>query len=464
MAKVKKHKNYEGYEKMILELPAYNELLQVDSQFGDFSWYGPLATPKGKARREWWKKKCQEHNIDINQKGCYAQIALAIHPTKKHVCQCCGKELSLEYVYPKVPVIKKINEILGTCFKQTDYTIQEIVNTFCTTQQITDDISKIFKGAVGLDQARLITHIEGTGSTYLSPGAMSDSPDRFDGFHSYGLCCRKVKDKGRHDANMKLYGQDRRAYEEWADGDWNKANKLMSAFHNAPKMICPKCNSKTKRAMTADHVGPISLGFCHSPHFAPMCRSCNSSQNNRLYKSDVNELLKLESQGESVVSWHSKYVWDKTKNNITNDDDAFTLSKIMNVCHKNVLYLFYLIYSATGKDFLMRYLHPDYALFNHQIKNLDLSDLSKFRIISKPSNRLNKQKNRERYIRVAFESLTELGQKKNRKVKMIVAENDVEVQSIISQIKQGRDTNADNAIKTLINRIADSIINSYTTI
>lgn len=121
-----------------------------------------------------------------------------------------------------------------------------------------------------------------------------------------------------------------------------------------------------------------------------MCKSCNSSKNNRLYKSDVDALLRLESQNETVVSWHSKYVWDKLKNTVTNDEDAFKLSKIMNACHKNVLYLFYLIYSETGNDFLMRYLHPEYSMFNHTITRLDLTDLSKLEIKSKPSQSLNR--------------------------------------------------------------------------
>ena len=460
MSKVKHHKKYEAYKMMILNCPEYQGLRQVDAQFGKFNWLGPLDTPKGKARREWWNQQCKIHNIDISQKGCYSKIAYLIHPTKKHVCQCCGKELSLANVYPHLPVLKKLNEILGTNFKQTDYTINEVVDLFCQTQDSIDAGSSLFKGVKGLDKAKLISHIESTGDSFLSPGVMSDSPDRFDGYHSYGLCCRKLKDKGRHDANMRLYGQDRRAYEEWADGDWNKANRLMGAFHNAPKMTCPKCNSNTKKAMTADHIGPISLGFCHSIHFAPMCKSCNSSKNNRLYKSDVDALLRLESQNETVVSWHSKYVWDKLKNTVTNDEDAFKLSKIMNACHKNVLYLFYLIYSETGNDFLMRYLHPEYSMFNHTISRLDLTDLSKLEIKSKPSQSLNRQKTRERYIRIAFEALKKVGEKKNRKVKMVI--KNIEVQNLIFLIQKKHYEFADIEIKKIISSAADKIINLYT--
>lgn len=459
MSKVKHHKNYEAYKRMILNTPSYQGLYQVDAQFGKFNWLGPLKTPKGKARREWWNQQCQKHNIDINQNGCYSKVAYAIHPTKKHVCQCCGKELSLANVYPHIPVIKKLNKILDTHFKQTDYTIQEIIIKFCTTQRNIDEISALFKGAKGYDCSQLISYIKSTGNKYLSPGVMSNSPDRFDGYHSYGLCCRKKKDKGRHTSNMKLYGQDRRAYEEWADGDWNKANKLMSEFHNAPKMICPKCKSTTKKLMTADHIGPISLGFCHSIHFAPMCKSCNSSKNNRLSKADVDTLLLLERQNESVVSWHSKYVWDKLKKTVTCDEDALKLSKIMNACHKNVLYLFYLIYSATGKNFLMRYLNPEYSMYNFTISKLDLTDLSKLEIKSKPSQSLNRMKNKERYIRTAFESLKNHGEKKNRRIRIIV--NNKDVQNVIQLIKQEKYDAADNELKRVIKVFSDVIIISF---
>lgn len=444
---------------MIRTSHAYQELLRIDSKFGNFNWLGTLKSPKGQARRTWWNKQCLKHGIDISQKGCYAKIAYTIHPTKKHVCQCCGKELSLNYVYPKRPIMDKLNKILGTNFKQTDYTIQELIKKFCTTQDLRDSVSAIFKGRKGFRQIGLIKHINKTGETYLSPGAMSNSPDRFDGFHSYGLCCRKTKDKGRHEKNMNSYAQDRRAYEEWADGDWNKANVLMGAFRNVPKMICSKC--KMIKPMTADHIGPISLGFRHTIHFAPMCKKCNSSKNNRFTKSDVDKLIALEKKGDQIISWHSKYVWDKLKNKIENDKDATMLSKIMNATHKNILFLFFLLYSKTGPDFLMRYLHPEYAMFNHRVSKLDLSDSAKTNISSKPANSVNKQKLKNRYVRIAFESLEEMGKKKNRKVEIIVNEENPFITNIVSLIEQKDYKQADEMTKKAIKVISDLIIKSH---
>ena len=77
--------------------------------------------------------------------------------------------------------------------------------------------------------------VETSAKGLLSPGVMSNSPDRFDGFHSDGACCRSQSDKGRHKSNLQRYGQDRRVYENWADGDW-----IMSVLlRRAPRSTLP---------------------------------------------------------------------------------------------------------------------------------------------------------------------------------------------------------------------------------
>ncbi len=44
----------------------------------------------------------------------------------------------------------------------------------------------------------------------LSPGAMSNAPERLDGFHSFNLCCRSKTDPGRSKENLQSYTTDRR--------------------------------------------------------------------------------------------------------------------------------------------------------------------------------------------------------------------------------------------------------------
>ncbi len=226
----------------------------------------------------------------------------------------------------------------------------------------------------------------------------------------------------------------------------------MGEFHKCPPMECPQCHKIAK--MTADHIGPISLGFCHSIHFAPMCKSCNSSKNNRFTLSDVQKLIELENQEEDVVSWHSKYIWDLLKHKITNDEEAKLASSIMKECHQNILYMFSLIYKATGTEFLSRYLHPECSLYDYRFDNFDLSDLSKMIIIKNELDSKNKRNNQERYVRIAFESLEEFGNKGNRKVSFLISKKTIQLKAIIKSIKNGNFEKADNELKGLIKDVS----------
>ena len=68
------------------------------------------------------------------------------------------------------------------------------------------------------------------GKRLLSPGAMSNFPDRYDGFHTYNRCCRSAQDKGRSKENLRSYTKDGRAYEYWSDGNIHAANQFMVVF------------------------------------------------------------------------------------------------------------------------------------------------------------------------------------------------------------------------------------------
>ncbi len=120
--------------------------------------------------------------------------------------------------------------------------------------------------------------------TKLSPGAMGNPPDRFDGFHSYNLCCRHIHDRGRSPENLSKYGEDRRAYEIWVDGDHKAASWVMREIR--------------KQGWSADHIGPLSQGFTHRPNgFRPVTGRFQSERRDRLRAKDVRLLLEAESQG-----------------------------------------------------------------------------------------------------------------------------------------------------------------------
>lgn len=465
------HPNYEEYVEFIVAHPSYEGLYYDRDKEGNVNWVVAGKSPKGKIRQKWWDKKCDEYNIPI-QKGCYAKLARLIHPTGKHVCQCCGQERSIFYEYPTKSTVVLLNKILGTNIdkdndeERAECTIKELIEGWCNTNDQIQKIAKAFnlpKPERKADLIQLIySELVEKESGRFSPGVMCNPPDRFNGFHSYALCCRTKFDTGRQTENMQTYGQDRRAYEDWSDGDYNLANRLMGEFRKQSPMECPICGNIAK--MSADHIGPISLGFCHSRNLAPMCKNCNSSKNNRFTKSDVEELLRKEQFGEQVVSWHSKEIWNLVKNDIKNDVDAKFASSVMAKNHQNVLNILSLIYKMTGTEFLMRYLHPEYSLIDYRFENVDLNNLNKLITIANPLDSKNKRKNQERYIRIAFESLAEFANKKNRKNYILVDESSSEIESIVSDINKKEYDSADKKLKEFIKKISHEIYNREKTL
>lgn len=452
-------KKFKDYTEEIVTHPNYRGLFFERDKNGRVKWVVTGKSKNGQLRQAWWNERCKEHNIPI-KKGCYAIIARLIHPTKKHVCQCCGRELSILYKYPSKRLMSILNSTFGWNINQTTYTIEEIIRKAANEPNGFTKIANILNIPADLSLKDSIKYVDdnlvATESNKLSPGVMSNCPDRFDGFHSDGLCCREETDKGRHKGNMKTYTQDRRAYEEWSDGDYNLANRLMGEFNKQKPMKCPICGRV--ESMTADHIGPISLGFCHSKNFAPMCSSCNSSKNNRFTKSDVDKLIKIEESGEQVISWHSKTIWDTIKHTIKNDEDAKFASSVMAKCHQNVLNVLAIIYKKTGEDFLMRYLHPEFSLVDYRFENVDLLHLNAIKIISSRLDSKNKRKNQERYVRIAFESLDEFSKKKNRKNYFLIDENSRELDAITKAIMSKEYDKADELLKRLIHNLSNSIL------
>ncbi len=314
------HPNFSKYTEFIVNHPNYKGLYFERGEDKRVKWVVTGKSDKGQERRKWWDKECKKHGIQLGA-GCYAKIALVIHPTKIHTCQICGKELSLEYAYPNKRAIAGFKKEFGISLSPFSKDIFQIIDEFVKSSDDVEKIKRIFK----IKSSEKITlenlkdylrknFVEGFAKGFLSPGAMSNSPDRYDGFHSDGNCCRHESDKGRHKANLQRYGQDRRVYENWADGDWKMADRLMSIFR--------------KHGISADHIGPISLGFCHRPKFHPLTKDENSAKNNRMSLNDILVLLEDE-KTEQVVSWHSKFIWDKLKGNVDTDINAVKLSSIM---------------------------------------------------------------------------------------------------------------------------------------
>ncbi len=339
--KRKWHPKFKKYMKFIAGHHNYRGLPFLYKENSEIRWIVARSSEKGLARWKWWDKKRKELGLSKDN-AWISKTARAIHPTGEKPCQICGKIMKLDYVYPNK------------------------------------------KGG-------------------LSPGAMSNAPDRLDGFHSYNLCCRSKHDKGRHKSNLARYGEDRRAYENWAEGDWKAASWLMKEFQ--------------KHGISPDHLGPISLGFKHAPKFRPLSRSANSARNNRMTFNDV-KLLIEEEQAESVISAHSKYVWDLLKRRVKNDEDALKFSKLMRKNMHCIFSIFSYLVGMGYKNFLIKYfLHPEYAYYSIKFEGFDPKTGCYKKMIKTKGAKKQYRNNAKRYIRISFESLKQYTLKKNRNLK-----------------------------------------------
>ena len=102
-----------AYMKMIANHPNYKGLPIKKKADGTLSWIATAKSEIGEERIEWCLEKADELGIQ-RRAGVYADVMLAIHPTKWKVCQTCGKAMSLYYHYPNVVLVynsghKKLN-------------------------------------------------------------------------------------------------------------------------------------------------------------------------------------------------------------------------------------------------------------------------------------------------------------------------------------------------------------------
>lgn len=403
------HPEFTKYQEFIVNHPNYAGLFYKRNKNNSIRWVVTRKSPDGQKREAWWFEKGRQFGIEIKA-GDLAKVAVLIHPTKKHTCQICGKSLRIEYVYPNARLRNKLKQNFHLEVQKYDKDIFEIINEIPenpTNLGLLKEMFKIsenttIKSFQSLKSWLQKEHVEKSSKSFLSPGVKSNAPDRFDGFHSDSNCCREDSDIGRHKSNMQRYGQDRRVYENWADGDWKQADRLMSEFR--------------KFGLSADHIGPISLGFCHRPKFHALTKEENSAKNNRMSFSDVKVLIADEKKGEQVVSWHSKYLWDNLKNRVQNDADAVRLSALMRTNLHYVLTLFSIVDEFGFREFLMQFLNLKYSFFDYKFEGFNPENGSFEKVTKTEKRGKNQDNNTERYIRIAFETLEEYKEKKNRKV------------------------------------------------
>lgn len=406
----KYHDNFIKYQNFIVNHKNYAGLPEAKDTSGQIKWVTTGKSTLGQARKRWWLQKGQE----LKQKGFslrthaeLSPICLINHPTKEKPCQTCGRLMSLEYVYPTKATLEKINTVFSTEFQEEDLlNIYEIIDELGLDDA--SDVKKfksIFPHSINVSNIDEIKKYIQEGyvekfSRKLSPGAMSNCPDRLDGFHSYNKCCRATEDTGRHAGNLIRYGEDRRAYENWCDGDWKAASWLMKIYN--------------RHEVSADHIGPISLGFSHRPKFQPMSQAQNSSKGNRMSYSDFLILLDDEERGENVISWHSQPLWDRLKIHVKNNDATLEMCKYL---RRNMHYILSVLSRLSERGhgaFLESLLNPEYAYYSVKFEGFDPEDGTYQNMVKIKGNKHQYERNAERYKRIAFESLQKYADKKNR--------------------------------------------------
>lgn len=408
------HPLFIKYMDMIVAHPNYNGLPFEKKKDGTIKWIATAKSKIGKARIEWAYKKASELGISKGP-GVFADVMLAVHPTKWKVCQTCGKSMSIYYHYPNANFLKALNKTFGSDFTSCDH-ISDIWDELLKQGVSKADLAKflIVKGGLNFNPSTaeknmIIDALEFAcrkgNKKCLGPGAMSNFPDRLDGFHTYNRCCRATQDVGRSKENLKSYTKDRRAYEYWSDGNIHAANQFMG--------------SSFFEGISADHIGPISLGFVHDPRYLqPMKSGDNSSKRDRLQIVDIENIIETEKRTSVYpMSWQSKLIWEYIRKNYKSNPNkvATVYRDALKQNMTNFMYVLKCILESCpkhGEEFLIKaFLEPHYEYFKYSYEFN-----SKGEIIAKhPRHYTDRNQNEtERYVRIAIESVFEYSEKDNR--------------------------------------------------
>lgn len=457
------HPDFIKYMEFIIKNPAYKGLPIKKNSSGGWTWIAAANTDIGKQRKAWCEQKARDLGIAV-EPGVYAKVMLEIHPTKWKTCQTCGNEMSLYYHYPSANLIKAIYKEFNIEYSEVDhisdiwddllkhgYNNYSIATFLINKSEISLNPSKSTKEEV-IDSIEYICRNQG--KKLLSPGAMSNFPDRYDGFHTYNRCCRASQDKGRSKENLKSYTKDRRAYEYWSDGNIHAANNFMGSNYFA--------------GTTADHIGPISLGFVHDPRYLqPMDGSDNSTKRDRLQLVDIEKIIEVEHRtGIYPTSWYSSLIWEHIKQNYKSNHEMIetTYRDALKQNMSNFMYILgeILANCADKGAFALEkiYLEPKFSYFDYSYEFNEWGEI----IRETPRHFTERNVNEsERYKRIAFESVFDYNDKENRNTKPSLDTQDLILLKSICQ-----DINREEALSIieykmskLIEQIQVKIINTF---
>lgn len=435
MARDRIHPEFIRYTHFIANHNAYEGMPDTYKDDGEIQWEAPSNRKAGKfkdthhKRREWWRKKAIQIGIDPRSANWISRTAKAIHPTKEKPCGVCGRVMDLRYAYPSSILLNRIRKLHYT---PDNFPLDECEHIASLVSRLAKDFSpKIYSDLHEILKAKgiLIPRIEPDLKAWLqwidskyipqepsvlSPGAMSNAPDRFDGFHTYNRCCRHKEDKGRSTDNLRTYTTDRRVFEYWNEGNWIAADRLVGQIRSC--LRDQMCRNGHPGPCSADHIGPLSLGFAHRPEFQLLCSSCNSAKNNRMMLSDVTHLIGVERNGECVVGWYAKAIWDARKTSVVDEETALRLSKLMRDNRHTAMSILHRFTVVKQYGFLTTFMELSYADYDVEFVNLRVENhMTRYDDIVY-SQRTTKYavEQKARRFRIALESVKDYFEKKNR--------------------------------------------------
>ena len=187
------HPNFLRYTEFIVGHINYKGLFYERGEDKRVKWVITGKSENGQDRRRWWDMQCKKQGIKL-EAGCYAKVALKIHPTKMHTCQICGRELSLEYVYPNKRTIAGIKKEFGISVPPFTKNIFQIINELVKTDVDIQKVKSIFKikPSEKLSKENLMDYlrkyfVESFAKGLLSPGAMSKDVYKRQGLKSFQI-------------------------------------------------------------------------------------------------------------------------------------------------------------------------------------------------------------------------------------------------------------------------------------
>ena len=324
------------------------------------------------------------------------RLARELNPTNECVCQTCGQTLDIRTVYLTKNSTKKFNKLLPedehlsrhqsvTIFEAIDILVEEAGDSgYGVLEDCFDELTTVerdterFKNKIGkmVDDGTISPK-----SHWLSPGKMGNPPDRIDGLHSYGSpCCRPFEDTGRDPDFLRGYGRDRRAYENWVDGRWSAADRLMTQTDVG---ICQDNNCDNNEKLDADHIGPLSLGFVHDPvNLRGLCPRCNSTRRNSLTCADVELLRRLESKENEIASRQVRSYWNRCKSQVESDADAEKLRKGLRDIQHQYLVSLHKVLQKGRYDLLVHLLNLDECSIKYTFQGVDSESLNYDEIVA----------------------------------------------------------------------------------